>query len=161
MYILDSRLQKNLKGVPKWEPRSRLSIYVGHLPAHAGSVVLVLNPKTGLLSPQYHVVYYDQFSTVHHMRDLTVPPNWAQLVQSSSELVTTEQYDFTKTWFEGQDDPTADTTLQPQDDDALSNIQGTITISQAETFSSEGAREESNSSITMQIMEDLLICMGK
>ena len=114
-------------------------MYVGHLPAHAGSVALVLKPKTGLVSPQYHVVYDYQFSIVHHVWDLTVPPNWTQLVQNSSELVTTEQYDLTKTWFEGQDDPTADTTLQPQDDDALSNIQGTINRSQAETFSSEGA----------------------
>ena len=73
------------------------------------------------------------------MRDLTVPPKWAQLVQNYSELVTTEKYDLTKTWFEGQDDPSSDTTLQPPDDDALSNIQGTITRSQAETFSSEGA----------------------
>ena len=85
------------------------------------------------------MVYDDQFITIHHMRDLTVPPKWAQLVQNSSELVTTEKYDFTQTWSEGQDDPTADTTLQPSDNDALSNLQGTITRSQAETFSSEGA----------------------
>ena len=85
------------------------------------------------------MVYDDQFSTVHHMRNLTVPPNWAQLVKNSSELVTTDQYDLTKTWFEGQDDPTADTTLQPPDNDALSNLQGNITRSQSEHFSSEGA----------------------
>lgn len=83
VYILDSRLQSNPKGVPKWEPRSRLGIYVGHSPVHAGSVALVLNPKTGLVSPQFHVVYDDTFSTVHHMRQLTVPPNWAQLVKGS------------------------------------------------------------------------------
>ena len=140
VYILDSRLQTNPKGVPKWEPRSRLGIYAGHSPSHAGSVALVLNPKTGLMSPQYHVIYDDQFSTFHHMRDLTVPPNWDQLVQNSCELVTTEQYELTKTWFEGQDDPISDTTLQPPDDDALSNLQGTITKSQTEFFSSEGAR---------------------
>ena len=80
VYILDSRLQTNPKGVPKWEPRSRLGIYVGHSPAHAGSVALVLNPKIGLVSPQYQVVYDYQFRTVHHMRNLTVPPNWAQLI---------------------------------------------------------------------------------
>ena len=95
--------------------------------------------KTGLVSPQYHVVYDDQFSTVHHMQDLTVPSNQDQLVQNFSELVTTEQYDLTKTWFEVQDDPISDTTLQPPDDDSLSNLQGTINRSQAETFSSEGA----------------------
>ena len=70
------------------------------------------------------------------MQDLAVPPNWYQLVQNSSELVTTEQYELTKTWFEGQDDPTADTILTTPDDDVLSNIQGTINRYQAETFSS-------------------------
>ena len=82
VYILDSRFQTNSKGVTKWEPQYRLGIYVGHSPAHAGIVALVLNPNTGLVSPQYHVVYDDQFSTVHHMQYLTVPPNWAQLVQN-------------------------------------------------------------------------------
>ena len=139
VYILDSRLQTNPKGVPKWDPRSRLSIYFGHSPEHVGSVASVLNPKTGLVSPKYHVVYDDQFSTFHHMRVLTVPPNWDQLVHNYSELVTTEQYDLTKTWFEVKDDPTADTTLQPPDNGALSNLQGNITRSQAETFSSKGA----------------------
>ena len=108
-----------------------ITIMLWPFATHAGSVALVLNPKTGLVSPQYNVVYDDQFSTVHHMRDLTVPPNWDQIVQNSSELVTTEQYDLTKTWFEGQDDPSADTTLQPSDDDALYNLQGTINRSQA------------------------------
>ena len=68
------------------------------------------------------MVYDDQFSTVHQMRDLKVPPNWAQLIKNSSELLTTEQYDLTKTWFEGQDDPTADTTLQSPDNDTLSHV---------------------------------------
>ena len=68
------------------------------------------------------------------MRDLIVPPNWAQIVQNSSELVITEQYDLTKTWFKGQYYPTADTILQTPDDDALSNLQVTIYRSQAEMF---------------------------
>ena len=52
-YVLDSCLQTNLKGVPKWDPRARLGIYLGRYPAHAGNVALVLNPKAGLVSPQY------------------------------------------------------------------------------------------------------------
>eukprot|EP00956_Cyclotella_meneghiniana_P031730 scaffold84308_cov35-Cyclotella_meneghiniana.AAC.2 len=47
-YILDSRAQVDPKGVPKWEPRARLGIYLGHSPAHAGSVALVMNPSSGL-----------------------------------------------------------------------------------------------------------------
>ena len=97
VYILDSRLQSNPKGLPKWEPCSRLGIYLGNSPAHAGSVALLLNPKSGLVSPQFYVVYDDQFSTVSYMRDFAVPPNWAQPVKNSSELVTVKQYDLSKT----------------------------------------------------------------
>ena len=73
------------------------------------------------------------------MRDLTVPTNWAQPVQNYSELVTTDKYDLTETWFEVKDDPTYTTIIQTPDDYALFNIQGTINRSQAETISSEGA----------------------
>ena len=67
-YILDARLQSaGGPGPPKWDPRSRLGIYVGHSPYHAGSVALVLNPKTGLISPQFHVVFDDDFSTVPNL----------------------------------------------------------------------------------------------
>ena len=49
-YVLDSRAQQG-NMVPKWDPRSRLGIYVGHSPCHVGSVALVLNPKTLHFSP--------------------------------------------------------------------------------------------------------------
>ncbi|KAL7462696.1 hypothetical protein ACHAXS_003067 [Conticribra weissflogii] len=104
----DNRLQSNPKGVPKWEPRARLGIYVGRSPNHAGNVALVLNPKTGLVSPQFHVVFDDEFTTVPYLRKGTVPPNWADLVMNSAERTTTELYDLTKTWFEAHSDETAD-----------------------------------------------------
>jgi hypothetical protein len=110
-YVLDSRVQTNSKGLPKWEPRARLAIYVGHSPAHAGSVALVLNPKTGLVSPQFHVVFDDNFSTIPCLRDGTMPSNWAELVRNSSEAVTDEDYDITRTWFRQTNDPSADETI--------------------------------------------------
>ena len=67
-FVLDSRLQSGIAGPLKWEPRSRLGIYVGHSPSHAGSVALVLNPRTGHVSPQFHVVFDDFFSTVSYMK---------------------------------------------------------------------------------------------
>ena len=73
-YVLDSRLQTNPKGVPKWDPRARLGIYLGRSPAHAGNVALVLNPNTGLVSPQYHVVFDDDFTMAPHLRKGMVPP---------------------------------------------------------------------------------------
>ena len=111
-YILDSRLQTNPKGVPKWEPRARLGIYLGRSPAHAGNVALVLNPKTGLVSPQYHVVFDDDFTTVPHLRKGTVPSNWEKLVLGSRERSTDEFIDLTKTWLQPTSDETADEILE-------------------------------------------------
>jgi hypothetical protein len=97
-FVLDSRLQSGIGGAPKWEPRSRLGIYAGHSPAHAGLVAMVLNPWAGHVSPQYHVVFDDLFSTVLFMQKSEVPPNWADLVKKSGEKVTDEHYDLAKTW---------------------------------------------------------------
>jgi hypothetical protein len=96
-FALDSRLQSGIAGPPKWEPRSRLGIYVGHSPSHAGSVALVLNPRTGHVLPQYHVVFDDLFTTVAYMKKSEVPPNWTILV-SKSERATEEDHDLAKTW---------------------------------------------------------------
>jgi hypothetical protein len=119
-YVLDSRVQTNPKGLPKWEPRARLAIYVGHSPAHAGSVALVLNPKTGLISPQYHVVFDDNFTTIPNLRVGSKPSNWEELVCSSTEVATERDYDITRTWFKQESDPTADEELTS--DDVMNNV---------------------------------------
>ena len=77
IYVLDARLQNSGgAGPPKWEPCSRIGVYLGHLPFHAGSVALVWNPTTYCVIPQYNVVFYDEFSTVPYMEAGTIPPNW-------------------------------------------------------------------------------------
>jgi len=48
IYVLDDRLQSGLGSAPKWDPRSRLGVYLGASPFHASSVVLVLNPTLGI-----------------------------------------------------------------------------------------------------------------
>ena len=57
IYVLEARL-KNYGGAgpQKWEPRSRIGLYLGHYPFHDESVSLVCNTATGRVSPQYHVV---------------------------------------------------------------------------------------------------------
>lgn len=98
VFVLESKLQTSSKGLPKWDPRSRLGIYLGHSPLHAGSVALVLNPSTGHVSPQYHVVFDDKFTTVNHMRTGTVPSNWRDLVENSSFCSTDEQFSLADVW---------------------------------------------------------------
>ena len=77
------------------------------------------------------------------MRNLTVPPDWAQFVKNSSELVTTEQFDLMITWFEGQDDPSAGTILETDSEASpVSNPHQAINRSQADTASNEGDRDD-------------------
>ena len=97
-YVLDKALQ-TAKMLPKWDPRSRLGVYLGHSPCHAGSVALVLNPKTLHFSPQFHVVFDHDFTTVPFLASQDVPPNWSQLVFYSA---SDEDYDLAKQWVDSQ-----------------------------------------------------------
>ena len=74
-------------------------IYVGYSPFHSGSVSLVLNPATGHLSPQFHVLFDDELSTVPFMKEGTIPPNWTDLVQRSSQSGSPDNIDLRDTWF--------------------------------------------------------------
>ena len=64
VYVLDPTLQQGQK-IPRWQPRSRRGLFVGYSPVHSSNVPLVLNLQTGSISPQFHVVFDDHFSTVH------------------------------------------------------------------------------------------------
>ena len=61
---------------------------------------MVLNPSSGHVSPQYHVVFDDDFSLIPSLRTSTVPSNWADLVARSTESVTSDDVDSSKLWFE-------------------------------------------------------------
>ena len=72
-YVLDNALQSG-QGSPKWKKRSSLGVYLGPSPSHARSVALVLNPRTGHVSPQFHVKFDDFFETVQDKStDLDAP----------------------------------------------------------------------------------------
>ena len=91
-YVLDARAQVG-QSIPKWNPKSRLGIYVGRSKNHAGNVALILNPRTLHVSPQFHVVFDDNFATVKYLQGNEVPPMWKELVTKSSESATDELYD--------------------------------------------------------------------
>ena len=76
-YVLDNALQSD-QGSPKWKQCARLGVYLGPSPSHAWSVALVLNPRTGHVSPQFHVKFDDFFETVWDKpNDLDAPePEW-------------------------------------------------------------------------------------
>jgi hypothetical protein len=72
--------------IPKWEPRAGMGLYVGRSPSHAANVALIFNPCTGHVSPQFHVIFDDDFTTVPYLCTATIPPYWADLICASSKF---------------------------------------------------------------------------
>ncbi len=101
VYVLDAALQGHGK-LPRYTKRARIGIYLGHSPQHAGNVALVLNPETGHVSPQYHVVFDDDFTTVADIDQGKEPANWEKL-SSTYEAATNQDFDLAKLWFHTSD----------------------------------------------------------
>ena len=99
VYFSDEILQVNLDGLTKWETRKHAEIYIGHSKFHAVSVALVLNSETSHVSPQFHLVFDDEFSTFSFMREGTIIPNWTDIVQRISQRGALENIDIKDTWF--------------------------------------------------------------
>ena len=62
-YVLDSTLCNGGK-TPKWDPRSERGVYLGLSPEHTSNVSLIFNIKTRHVSPQFHVVYDNDFTSI-------------------------------------------------------------------------------------------------
>jgi hypothetical protein len=56
-------------------------IHLGHSVQHASNVLLVMNTKTQLVSPQFHVVYDGHFMTMQSLVTNVLPSNWKNLFQ--------------------------------------------------------------------------------
>jgi hypothetical protein len=63
VYVLDQRMQEGTSP-PKWTKRTTQKGYVGHLHHYSKSVPMVWDPKTKLVSPQFHVIFDENFDTV-------------------------------------------------------------------------------------------------
>ena len=85
-YVLSST---DAIGKGKWKPRAHIGIYLGSSPKHARSVHLIMNPATGLVSPQFHVRFDDLFQTVPQMQILI---KWKEKChfKANTEVVTLE-----------------------------------------------------------------------
>ncbi len=92
IFVLDPTLQQGHK-IPRWKPRSRVGIYLGFSPDHASSVPLVLSTTTGLVSPQFHVVYDDYFTTTKCLQTNTLPSNWTTLLETSHNKYVDDNFD--------------------------------------------------------------------
>jgi len=98
-YVLDPKLQDGKK-LPKWSPRSRRGQYLGPSPNHSTTIGRILNLRTGHVSPQFHCVYDDQFSTVSSVPvegalddELFYRMDWTSLVEAGCERIIDDEFD--------------------------------------------------------------------
>jgi hypothetical protein len=73
VYVLATPLQGSTRIHNKWKERARLGVYLGRSPMHAQLVALVLSLETGLVSPQFHIVFDPSFRTMHPDQSNQVP----------------------------------------------------------------------------------------
>ena len=63
-YVLEPKYQKPGLDITKWDLSSQRGVNMGFSKINSTQVGLVLNFLTGSISPQYHVLFDDLFSTV-------------------------------------------------------------------------------------------------
>jgi hypothetical protein len=72
-------------------------------PNHASNIPLVLSTTTGLVSPQFHVIYDNSFTTTTCLADNKLPTNWNNLLTTSSEKLVDKTFNSTicsdTSWF--------------------------------------------------------------
>ena len=87
------------QGDPKLTPISRQIVYLVISPHQAGSVVLVLNIKTGYISPQFHIFFDDDFKTTTARITNKLSENWDDTFKNYCEIPQEEfQFSIGKQW---------------------------------------------------------------
>ena len=85
--------------MPKWQARGRRGQYLGVSPDHSSTIGCILNLRSGFISPQYHVIYDDLFSTVPNAESGgTLEPIldgsfWRKLIDTGYESLLTDDDD--------------------------------------------------------------------
>ena len=88
-YVLHPTLRDGRK-VPRWTKRSRRGVYLGAAPLHASSIGRILSLETGHISPQFHVVYDEKFTSVSTLNtDIFFEQHpWERLYETGVERLT-------------------------------------------------------------------------
>jgi hypothetical protein len=64
---------------------------MGFSPLHSSDVPLVLNLRTGSITPQFHVVFDDYFSTVSSIdKDTDPPDHWTDVCLDNTIRIATD-----------------------------------------------------------------------
>ena len=62
-------------------------------------MALLLNPETGHVSPELHVLFDEKISTFPFMMEGTITPNWTDIMHQGSQRGALENIGFKDTWF--------------------------------------------------------------
>ena len=81
-YVLSPTLQDGKK-IPKWAPRAGRGQFLGFSKQHSSMIGILRNIQTGSITPQFHVVFDELFSTVHSLDD--DDPTWVELFISERD----------------------------------------------------------------------------
>ena len=141
-YVLDPRLQDGKK-IPKWEPRSRKGQFLGFSKLHASTVSLIRNIRTGYISPQFHVVFDEQFTTVVSEAEIDLSESWTDLFLNSREHYL-EGHDVSADGPIPQLDPDFASADELPLEQPPSTSQGESVVSQGESVTSQGEAAQQN-----------------
>jgi hypothetical protein len=84
VYVLNKKLQDG-DNFSKWRARSWQGVYIGHSNCHASNVPLVYNPRTTYVTPQYHLVFNESFTSI-------IYPSIAKTEQFLQHLYSTNNW---------------------------------------------------------------------
>ena len=88
-YLLEPKLQDSRK-LPKRSPQAKHGQFLGFSPEHSTQIRLIRNLRTGSITPQYHVVFENLFTTLTNKSpDGTTQEqqivNWKEIIHANSE----------------------------------------------------------------------------
>lgn len=110
VFVLEPKLRKTGVKIPKWAPRSKQGVYLGFSKHHSTLIALVLNKSTGSISPQFHCVFDDAFTTVASPEGTISQDAWLSIITLPTARLQVQ--------LDKEDDPElADEWLEPQERD--------------------------------------------
>jgi hypothetical protein len=131
VYALEKTIVDGKK-LPRWKPRSIRCVNMGLSKKHASTVPLVLNPETGYITPQYHIVFDDWFATVATNVDALPDFNttrWARLFGDSKYQFPFDEDD--------NDDATEEARMDSQATEAVNENQTRVAAAMDESSAIE------------------------
>jgi hypothetical protein len=89
-FVLAKKLQDG-DAIQKWKAKSWMGVFIGHSLQHSSNVPVVYNPRTTHISPQFHVIFDDQFTTVSNSA-LSLPADFYTKLFNTAKWAYEDNY---------------------------------------------------------------------